>query len=280
MSEPSPKLPLQQQIRQPKAMIALAIAGVLILNILLYLLSTSPQYKDKSDVSKELQALKQQHRVLTIMPLPDQVTSLKISELLEKVPTNQVEANVLAELLNFTVMEGNKITFFEEVIDKDSKDALEDKIKKLSDSAANDEDLNTTSNEEETTTQEVETSANSTNNDSIFTASHYKISVVGYLPHLINFFGLVSNHTAVTSIEEWGFVEVDEKEFEDDPDFAEKTGLYSLSLAFTLYSIPQYRDIFGPPPSKGTALEDILYELRQKYPGLYPGVYPIGEEAI
>lgn len=227
MNEPSPKPQWQNQIRQPKVIIGLGISVLLILNILFYLQSTSSSFRENRDVIEELKVLKQEYETLEGKPDPDAVSKQDILELLQQVPTNQEEAKVIEKLFLFNRFTGTFISFFEEG-----------------------KEINETEG----------------NNAGIFTSSKYRITVVGAFPNLLKYFALISSNTALTSVEKWEFAEMEEVEAETIPELTQKQGKYKLTLFFTMYSIPSYRELFGPSPNEGTSAEEMLHKLKQKYP--------------
>jgi hypothetical protein len=242
MSQPSPKATWKEQIRDPKVWIILAIIAVLALNAIFYFLSVAPELREKRAVNEELQAVKSEHEIRSGLPDPERVTDLQIQELLEQVPTYQDEAVVLNKVMEYVINENSKLSFFGE---EDITEELEENV-----------------------TNDTESTDPDEKKKGIFTISQYRISAVGYLPRLINFFDHMTNNTAVTSVNEWDFAEVDEMDPElvDEPDFVDKKGIYTLTLEVTMYSIPEYRNVFGPPASDRTAIEDVLNKLQEKYP--------------
>lgn len=248
------KLRIRYWSRQPKAILMLTGSILVILNGIFFAWQTLPGYLHRTEVRDELVALERQLKHLSLQPNPQRVSDAAVAELLNEVPTNTEASDVLSTLLDFSAEAEVWISLFKQANDTASADPLEQQINELSGSEA--------------AGTELESPVTAPEQGSPFHEESYEITINGSLAKLLNFFDLLASNSTVTNIDTWALAEMAESDAQKMPELADKRGNYTLTLTFSMYSMPAYTSIFGSERTENTSVQEMLKQLQSRYPGI------------
>lgn len=229
--------------RSPAMLVIVTIAICVALNAAYLGWQVVPGILSDKDVDQQLADSKQQLESLQQQSAPKALDESLVEQLLSEVPTVHAPAEVLEELLGFSAQTGARITRFQQ--STPSRAPQSDDSQQADEAAASGTNTNAT----------------------VYATETYQLSLIGALPTLLNYIDLMAANKRLTSVEAWqiaadtGANDAMMNELEQQGD------IYSLSMTYTMYALPDYEPIFGKGESQDTSIDEMLEQLQRLYPG-------------
>ncbi|KIL36154.1 hypothetical protein SD71_09345 [Cohnella kolymensis] len=259
--EHSIMLRIRHWSRQPKAVLVLTGCIFIILNAVYFAWQTVPGYLQRNQAHEELDAVQRQWNEGSQQPNAQKVSDEAVVQLLREVPTNIVTSEVVSTLLQFSAEAKVWISLFKQGSETLIFDQLEQQISG-SETAGTAPRSSADSSAADTPTEGAR------GESGILHEESFELTLQGSLPNLLNFFDLLASNTAITNIGTWTLGEISESEAQTIPELTDKKGNYSMTVTFSMFSIPEYAAVFGSDRQERPSINEMLEQLQVRYPAV------------